>query len=94
MPLASEAYGLIRFAIGLNNLGSSTFQMESKQILPWDVPMSRVVFGKPQSHGCLGLAMTMEDKEDMVSEAKALNPEISIFQAGRDANTKLTINRI
>ncbi len=31
-------------------IGSSTFEMESKQILPWDVPMSRVVFGKPQSH--------------------------------------------
>ena len=30
--------------------GSSMFQMESKQILPWDVPMSRAVFGKPQSH--------------------------------------------
>jgi len=42
----------------------------------------------------LGLAMTMEDKEDMVSKAKALNPEISIFQVGRDADTKLTFNRI
>ena len=42
----------------------------------------------------LGLAMTMEDKEDMVSKAKALNPEISIFQMGRDADTKLTFNRI
>ncbi len=41
-----------------------------------------------------GLAMTMEDKEDMVSKAKALNPEISIFQVGRDADTKLTFNRI
>ncbi len=41
----------------------------------------------------LGLAMTKEDKEDMVSKAKALNPEISIFQAGRDANTKLIFNR-
>ncbi len=32
--------------------GSSTFQMESKQTLPWDVPvpMSRAVFGRPQSH--------------------------------------------
>ncbi len=42
----------------------------------------------------LGLAMTMEDKEDMVSKAKALNPQISIFQMGRDADTKLTFNRI
>ena len=42
----------------------------------------------------LGLAVTKEDKEDMVSRAKALNPEISIFQAGRDVNTKLTFNRI
>ena len=41
-----------------------------------------------------GHAMTKEDKEEMVSKAKALNPEIAIFQAGRDANTKLTFNRI
>ncbi len=42
----------------------------------------------------LGLAMTMEDKEDMVSKAKALNPQISIFQADRDENANLTFNRI
>ena len=42
----------------------------------------------------LGRAMTMADKDDMVSKAKALNPEISIFQIGRDADTKLTFNRI
>ncbi len=41
----------------------------------------------------LGLAMTREDKEDIVSKAKALNPEIKIFQAGRFADTKLTFNR-
>ena len=42
----------------------------------------------------LGLAMTMEDKEDMVSKAKARNPEISTFHIGRDADTKMTFNRI
>jgi len=42
----------------------------------------------------LGLAMTKEDKEEMVSKAKALNPEIAIFQTGRDANTRLTFNQI
>lgn len=42
----------------------------------------------------LGLAMTMEDKEDIVSKAKTLNPDISIFQVARGADTKLTFNRI
>ncbi len=42
----------------------------------------------------LGLATTREDKEDIILKANALNSEISIFQAGRDANTKLTFNRI
>ena len=42
----------------------------------------------------LGLAMTKEDKEEMVSKAKALNPEIAIFQAGRDAIATLTFNWI
>ena len=42
----------------------------------------------------LGLAMTKEDREEIVTKAKALNPEIAIFQADRDANTKLTFNRI
>lgn len=42
----------------------------------------------------LGLAMTKEDKEEIVSKAKALNPDIAIFQAGRDENTRLTFNRI
>lgn len=40
----------------------------------------------------LGLAMTNEDKGEVISKAKALNPEIAIFQADRDANTKLTFN--
>ena len=38
------------YLTGPKRTGSSTFQMESKQILPRDVSMSRVVFGKPQSH--------------------------------------------
>jgi hypothetical protein len=42
----------------------------------------------------LGLAMTKEDKEEIVAKARELNPEIAIFQAGRDANAKLTFNRI
>ncbi len=58
---------------------------------PWDV---RKYHPEEITELYLGLAMTKEDKEDMVSKAKALNPEISIFQVGRDANTKLTFNRI
>jgi hypothetical protein len=42
----------------------------------------------------LGLAMTKEDKDDIVAKAKALSPEIAIFQAARHANTRLTFNRI
>lgn len=42
----------------------------------------------------LGLAMAKEDKEEIVSKAKALNSAIAIFQTERDANTKLTFNRI
>ena len=42
----------------------------------------------------LGCAMTQEDKEEIVFKAKALNPEIAIFQASRDAETKLTFHRI
>ena len=42
----------------------------------------------------LGFAMTNEDKDDIVTKAKALNPEILIFQVGRDANTRLTFDRI
>lgn len=42
----------------------------------------------------LGLAMTKEDKDDIVAKAKALNPEIAIFQAARDANTSLIFNWI
>jgi hypothetical protein len=42
----------------------------------------------------IGLAMTKEDKEETVLKAKALNPEIVILQAGRDANRKLRFSRI
>ena len=42
----------------------------------------------------LGCAMQQADKEDIVSKAKVLNPEIAIFQAVRGADTKLTFQRI
>ncbi len=42
----------------------------------------------------LGCAMQQADKEDIVSKAKVLNPEIAIFQAVRGAGTKLTFQRI
>ena len=41
----------------------------------------------------LGLATTSEDKDELVSKARALNPEISVFQACRDANRKLAFSR-
>lgn len=41
----------------------------------------------------LGCAMKQVDKEDIVSMAKALNPEIAIFQAIRGADTTLTFHR-
>lgn len=42
----------------------------------------------------LGLAMTKGDRDDIVTKAKELNPKIAIFQAARDANTRLTFNQI
>jgi len=36
-----------------------------------------------------GIAMTKEDKQDIVAKAKALNSNINIFQTSRDANGKL-----
>lgn len=42
----------------------------------------------------LGLAMTKDDKEDVVSKAKEINPAISIFQTSRDASTRLIFDRI
>lgn len=37
----------------------------------------------------LGLGMTKEDKDEIVSVAQALNPAIAIFQMSRDADRKL-----
>jgi hypothetical protein len=37
----------------------------------------------------LGLAMAKEDKQDIIAKAKAVNPNIAIFQVSRDANRKL-----
>ncbi len=42
----------------------------------------------------LGYAMKQVDKEEIVSKAKALNPEIAIFQTIRGADTTLTFHRI
>lgn len=41
----------------------------------------------------LGLAMTSEDREDIVIKAKAINPAIEIFQASRGANRALTFEK-
>ena len=41
----------------------------------------------------LGLAMTMEDRDEIVAMANARNPKIAVFQAIRDADAKLTFNR-
>jgi endonuclease-3 len=40
----------------------------------------------------LGLAMNNGDRDEIVSKAKALNPEIAIFQACRNASGKLIFN--
>jgi len=42
----------------------------------------------------LGCAMNQEDKEDIVEKAKAINPQIAIFQAVRGADASLTFHRI
>ena len=38
--------------------------------------------------------MQQVDRENILSKAKVLNPEIAIFQAVRGADTKLTFQRI
>lgn len=42
----------------------------------------------------LGLAMTNEDKDEIIATAKDRNPNISIFQAERDGKQKLKFNPI
>jgi hypothetical protein len=42
----------------------------------------------------LGLAITKADKADIVAKARAINPNIRIFQADRDAQKKLTFHRV
>lgn len=37
----------------------------------------------------LGFAMTKEDKDDIIAKAKSLNPNIAIFQMGRDGRKTL-----
>jgi|SRR5215467_14341247 len=42
----------------------------------------------------LGLAMATEGKQDIVAKAKAVNPNIAIFQVSRDAGRKLAFKRL
>jgi hypothetical protein len=42
----------------------------------------------------LGLAMEPKNKEDIVAEAKAVNPNIAIFHAKRDAKGAIVFNRV
>jgi hypothetical protein len=42
----------------------------------------------------LGLAMEPKDKEDIVAKAKAVNPDIAIFHAKRDAKGVIVFNRV
>lgn len=42
----------------------------------------------------LGLWITEDDKDEIVSKARARNPDIAIFQMCRDANAKLAFDRI
>lgn len=42
----------------------------------------------------LGREMTAEDQQEIVGLAFALNPEIAVFEVGRDANSRMTFERI
>jgi hypothetical protein len=42
----------------------------------------------------LGAAMTGEDEKDIIGRAKALNPEIAVFWATRDAKRTITFNTV
>jgi hypothetical protein len=42
----------------------------------------------------LGLSMMKDDKDDIVSKAKARNPYISIFETDYDSNGMLTFSRV
>jgi hypothetical protein len=42
----------------------------------------------------LGAAMIKDDKDEIVAEAKAVNPNIAIFQAGRDDKNELSFKRM
>ena len=41
----------------------------------------------------LGLAMEPEDKADIVAKAMSVNPDIAIFQVGRDAKDVIVFNK-
>ena len=42
----------------------------------------------------LGLAMTETDKADITAKARAVNPDITIFQAKRDADNAIVFDRL
>jgi hypothetical protein len=42
----------------------------------------------------LGLAMTTEARQEIIGKAKAVNPNIAIFQTSRDANQMLIFQSI
>ena len=42
----------------------------------------------------LGLAMSKESKEEIIGKAKAVNPNIAIFQTSRGANQTLTFQKL
>ena len=42
----------------------------------------------------LGLAMTKQNKDEIIGKAKAVNPKIAIFQTFRDANQTLTFQKL
>ena len=42
----------------------------------------------------LGVAMDNKDKDEIVARAKAVNPNIAIFQAKRDAKGAIAFDRI
>ncbi|WP_407123446.1 hypothetical protein [Bradyrhizobium sp. STM 3561] len=42
----------------------------------------------------LGAAMTDADKQEIIATAKALNPEIAVFQAKQDQEGRISFDRV
>ena len=42
----------------------------------------------------LGLVMSKENKDEIIGKAKAVNPNIAIFQTSRSANRTLTFQKL